>query len=95
MLGKIAGQGVNEVGKIASDDGLKISYHHAGTAVQTDENVDRLMADTDTAHVRLPLDPAHIVVGDDDALKLAQDHAQRIGHVHLRSKGLFSTLLGR
>lgn len=78
-------KGLNELGRVASDHGLRICYHHhLGTAVQTNEDVDRLMADTDPAHVWLLLDTAHITVGGGNALKLAQDHASRIGHVHLK-----------
>ncbi|MPZ22495.1 MAG: myo-inosose-2 dehydratase [Dehalococcoidia bacterium] len=78
-------QGLNEMGKIARDNGLRINYHHhTGTAVQTNEDVDRLMADTDPENVYLLLDTAHITVGGGDALKLTKDHASRIGHVHLK-----------
>jgi len=77
--------GLNEMGKIASDNGLRICYHHhTGTAVQTNEETDRLMADTDPEHVFLLLDSAHITVGGGDHVKLARDHASRIGHVHLK-----------
>src|SRR5581483_2297647 len=50
-------RGLNEMGKIAVDNGLKVSYHHhTGTAVQNNEDVDRLMADTNPDCVWLLLD---------------------------------------
>lgn len=78
-------RGLNEMGKIAADNGLRVCYHHhTGTAVQDNADVDRLMADTDPRYVWLLLDTAHITVGGGDALKLTRDHARRIGHVHLK-----------
>lgn len=78
-------RGLNQMGKIAKENDLKICYHHhVGTAVQTNEDVDRLMADTTPGMVWLLLDPGHITIGGGDALKLARDHAGRIGHVHLK-----------
>jgi inosose dehydratase len=77
--------GLHELGRIAADNGLKLCYHHhTGTAVQDNQDVDRLMTDTRPELVWLLLDTAHITVGGGDALKLTRDHAQRIGHVHLK-----------
>ncbi|MCP2242302.1 myo-inosose-2 dehydratase [Lentzea aerocolonigenes] len=80
--------GLEELGKIANSAGMKLSYHHhMGTGVMTMADVDRLMASTDPALVHLLLDTGHIAfAGDvDDALDLAQAHADRIGHVHLKN----------
>jgi inosose dehydratase len=78
-------RGLNEMGKIAADNGLKVCYHHhTGTAVQDNADVDRLMAETDPRYVWLLLDTAHITVGGGDALRLTRDHAARVGHVHLK-----------
>ena len=77
--------GLNEMGKLASEQDLRICYHHhVGTAVMDNDQVNRMMADTDPDHVWLLLDPAHSVVGNGDPLQLAKDHAKRIGHVHLK-----------
>lgn len=78
--------GLEELGKIASSAGMKLSYHHhMGTGVMTRADVDRLMASTDPALVHLLLDTAHIAFAGDDPLDLALAHADRIGHVHLKS----------
>lgn len=77
--------GLNEMGRIATDSGLRICYHHhTGTAVQDNADVDRLMTDTSPEHVSLLLDTAHITVGGGDAVQLARDHGARVGHVHLK-----------
>lgn len=78
--------GLEELGKIANSAGMKLSYHHhMGTGVMTRADVDRLMASTDPALVHLLLDTAHIAFAGDDPLELARAHADRIGHVHLKS----------
>jgi inosose dehydratase len=78
--------GLEELGKIATSAGMKLSYHHhMGTGVMTRADVDRLMASTDPALVHLLLDTAHIAFAGDDPLDLARAHADRIGHVHLKS----------
>ncbi len=78
--------GLEHLGKIANSAGMKLSYHHhMGTGVMTRADVDRLMASTDPALVHLLLDTAHIAFAGDDPLELARAHADRIGHVHLKS----------
>jgi len=78
--------GLNELGKIANSAGMKLSYHHhMGTGVMTGADVDRLMASTDPALVHLLLDTGHAAFAGEDPLDLARAHADRIGHVHLKS----------
>ena len=78
--------GLEELGKIATTAGMRLSYHHhMGTGVMTRADVDRLLASTDPALVCLLLDCAHIAFAGDDPLELARAHAGRIGHVHLKS----------
>jgi inosose dehydratase len=78
--------GLDQLGKIASSAGMKLSYHHhMGTGVMTRSDVDRLMASTDPDLVFLLLDTGHIAFAGDDPLELARAHADRIGHVHLKN----------
>lgn len=78
--------GLEKLGKIANSAGMKLSYHHhMGTGVMTRADVDRLMASTDPALVHLLLDTGHAAFAGDDPLELARAHADRIGHVHLKS----------
>jgi inosose dehydratase len=77
--------GLNRLGKVANDDGMRLCYHHhMGTVVQTRAEVDRLLEMTDPALVNLLLDTGHLHWSGDDPLALARDHAKRIKHVHLK-----------
>jgi inosose dehydratase len=78
-------EGLNRLGELAAGEGMRLCYHHhMGTGVQTREEVDRLMADTDRAFVHLLLDTGHLYWSGDDPLALARDHGDRIKHVHLK-----------
>jgi len=78
-------QGLNQAGKLASENGMRLSYHHhAGTGVQSRAEVDRLLKNTDPRYVSLCLDTGHLLFGGDDPVELARDHIKRIGHIHLK-----------
>ncbi|KSU79823.1 inosose dehydratase [Fictibacillus enclensis] len=78
-------QGLNELGKIAAEYDLKLVYHHhMGTGVQTLEEVDRLMENTDSNAVHLLYDSGHIYVSDGDYMTLLNKHIDRIKHVHFK-----------
>jgi inosose dehydratase len=78
--------GLNELGKIADAEGMRLCYHHhMGTGVMIMDDVDRLMASTDPKLVNLLFDTGHIYYAGGDPLKLAQKHASRIKHVHLKN----------
>ncbi|KKI89872.1 inosose dehydratase [Bacillus sp. SA1-12] len=78
-------QGLNELGKIAEQYNLKLVYHHhMGTGVQTLEEIDRLLDNTDSNHVHLLYDTGHIYVSDGDYMKLLTKHINRIKHVHFK-----------
>lgn len=73
---------MDRVRRLASDAGLDTTLHpHVGTAIETAEVVDRLLADSD---VPLCLDTGHLAAGGADPLRLAVEHANRVGHVHLK-----------
>lgn len=78
-------EGLNVFGKVAEEYDLKMVYHHhMGTGVQTLEEVDRLMANTDPNHVHLLYDTGHIFVSDDEYMPLLEKHIDRIKHVHFK-----------
>ncbi|MBB5751804.1 myo-inosose-2 dehydratase [Prosthecomicrobium pneumaticum] len=65
-------------------EGLTLVYHHhMGTVVQTEEEVDRMMAGTGDA-VKLLFDTGHITWAGGDAPTVAARHRDRIGHVHVK-----------
>jgi inosose dehydratase len=66
------------------DQGLKPCYHHhMGTVVQSEADIDRLMACT-KAPLRLLLDTGHARWGGADPAGLARAYRERIGHVHCK-----------
>lgn len=79
--------GLNRLGKIALEEyGLKLCYHHhCGTGVETEEEIDRMMAGTDPKYVWLLLDTGHLDVLGFDPAVTAKKYISRIGHVHLKS----------
>ena len=79
-------KGMEQLGHMAVNEGLRIVYHHhTGTGVQTEQDVDRLMGDTKPEHLWLCLDTAHLALGGGDPLAVARKFADRICHVHLKS----------
>lgn len=77
--------GLNGLGKTAKDQGMRLCYHHhMGTGVMVPEDVDRLMASTDPELVHLLFDTGHYAMAGGDPLTLAQEHGERIKHVHLK-----------
>ncbi len=77
--------GLHTIGKLASESGMKLCYHHhMGTGVQYRSEVDRLMSSTDPELVHLLLDTGHLYWAGDDPLDMARAHADRIKHVHLK-----------
>jgi inosose dehydratase len=78
-------EGLNELGKIGEQYGLKLVFHHhMGTGVQTIAEIDRLMTNTDPNHVHLLYDTGHIYVSDGDYMTLITKHINRIKHVHFK-----------
>ena len=77
--------GLNRLGRIARDAGMRLCYHHhLGTVVQSRSDVDRLMAETDPGLVFLLLDTGHLYCAGDDPLAMTKTYADRIKHVHLK-----------
>lgn len=70
--------------KIRQEYGLTLVYHHhMGTIVQTEAEIDRLMASTGDA-VGLLLDTGHVTWGGGDPARVARNHKARIAHVHTK-----------
>jgi myo-inosose-2 dehydratase len=67
-----------------ADEGLKPCYHHhMGTVVQSEADIDRLMANSQ-APLQLLLDTGHARWGGADPVGLARAYRERIGHVHCK-----------
>ena len=66
------------------DEKVPLSFHHhMGTAIETEDDVDRLMNFTGEA-VKLLFDTGHITFAGGDALRMAKRHGKRINHVHTK-----------
>lgn len=77
--------GLNRLGKIAKIKGMKLTFHHhMGTVVQTEEEIDRLMEETDPKYVSLLFDSGHLSFAGIDPEKVLMKHVSRVGHVHLK-----------
>ncbi len=64
--------------------GVRMAYHpHMGTVVETEAEIDRLMACTGDA-VGLLLDTGHLTYAGGDAIAVARRHAGRLVHVHCK-----------
>ena len=81
--------GLNQLGKLASERGFKLCYHHhMGTVVQTSEETDRMMANTDPRYVFLCYDTGHFTFAGEDPLLMLKKYVDRVGHVHLKDMRL-------
>lgn len=76
----------NAYGKLALEEyGLKAVYHpHVGAFVETGDEVDRLMNDTDPRYLNLCLDTAHSTYGGDDPVDCARRLGDRLHYLHLK-----------
>jgi inosose dehydratase len=75
---------LNAVARHLRGAGVQLAFHHhMGTVVQTEAEIDRLMAGT-TADVGLLLDTGHLVFAGGDPVAVARRHASRIVHVHCK-----------
>lgn len=78
------GKRITAVGEHMRKRGVHLAFHHhMGTAVQTGDEIDRLMASTGDA-VGLLLDTGHATYAGADPLAIAKKHAGRIVHVHCK-----------
>lgn len=65
--------------------GARIAFHpHAGTYVETPEEVERLAAAIDPATLPFCLDVGHYLVGGGDPVAALRRFGERVTHVHLK-----------
>lgn len=61
-----------------------VFHPHADSHVDTQERVERFLADTDPEHVQLCLDTGHISYCGGDNIAIIRRFPERIGYVHLK-----------
>jgi len=76
----------DELGRIlAEDHGVALQFHpHADSHVETQEQTERFLADTDPRYVNLCLDTGHLAYRRGDSVELIRRHPDRIGYVHIK-----------
>jgi len=78
------GRRLTKLADHCADEGVPLSFHHhMGTAVETEAELDVLMAHTG-ASVNLLLDTGHLVFAGGDNARVIANHARRINHVHTK-----------
>jgi inosose dehydratase len=71
--------------EIAERHGLTTAFHaHAGTHVEFEDEIERLLADTDPALVGLCLDTGHSLYAGIDPVALFERHRARVHYLHLK-----------
>lgn len=82
---KMFAKGMNDLGKIAYDEGITLTYHHhMGTAVQTMAETDKFLELTDPELVFLLFDTGHFAFAGENPLEAVERYIKRIKHVHLK-----------
>ncbi len=79
------GAGIEALAEFAAAQGITLVYHHhMGTIVETEAEIDRLMAATGPA-THLLLDTGHCCFGGGDPARLARSHMGRVAHIHAKN----------
>jgi len=77
--------GLERVGKRCRQENIVLAFHnHAGTFIETAEELEELCQRADPALVRLCLDVGHLVLGGGDPVQAIQRYGQRLAYVHLK-----------
>lgn len=75
---------MSEMARRMAARGLRLAYHHhMGTVIESEAEVDRLMAAT-APEVGLLLDTGHLTFAGGNPVAAARRHAARIAHVHCK-----------
>ncbi|MGV1801162.1 myo-inosose-2 dehydratase [Agrobacterium vitis] len=79
------GAGVEALAEFASAQGIALVYHHhMGTIVESEEEIDKLMANTGP-HAKLLLDTGHCLFGGGNPERVATNYMSRVGHIHAKN----------
>lgn len=71
--------------RVKDEHGLSVVvHHHAGTFIETSEEIDRLLEGARPELVNLLLDTGHAVYGGGDPVDIVRRHGARVKYVHLK-----------
>ena len=77
--------GIEALAAFAAAQGIALVYHHhMGTIIESEDDIDRLMASTGPA-THLLLDTGHCYFGGGDPERLARKHMGRVRHIHAKN----------
>jgi inosose dehydratase len=76
----------DELGKIVSQEyGVQLQFHpHADSHVETQEQTERFLDETDPRYVSLCLDTGHLAYRHADNVAVISRYPERIGYVHIK-----------
>jgi inosose dehydratase len=78
------GKKLTQVADYCQSQGMQIAYHHhMGTVVQSDDDIDLLMAHTGKS-VGLLIDTGHVTYAGGDPIAVFTKHKERVNHVHCK-----------
>jgi malonate-semialdehyde dehydrogenase (acetylating)/methylmalonate-semialdehyde dehydrogenase len=78
------GERLTKVGDYLKAQGIQLAYHHhMGTVVETEEEIDRLMAHTGPS-VGLLVDTGHVTFAGGDPVAVIERHRDRLVYVHCK-----------
>ena len=78
------GRNLTALAEHCAEQGVPMTFHHhMGTAVETEDELDTLMAHTGEA-LGLLLDTGHLVFAGGDNVNVIKKHGHRINHVHTK-----------
>lgn len=79
------GAGVEALAEYAAAQGITLVYHHhMGTIVESEDEIDQLMAHTGP-HAKLLLDTGHCLFGGGNPERVAKTYMHRVGHIHAKN----------
>lgn len=82
---KTFGAGVEALAAYAAGQGIALVYHHhMGTVVESEGEIDALMASTGP-HTKLLLDTGHCLFGGGNPEAVARKYMGRVGHIHAKN----------
>jgi inosose dehydratase len=77
---------IQEIARLAQEGGVLAAYHpHAGGTIESEDEIERFLADTDPGLVFLCFDTGHHAYCGGDVTGFLRHHRDRVAHLHLKN----------